>query len=81
MKHMPWHRLAAAAALLATRRELSDYALVMAGTCLFGLIVFYFWPTAVPPADVDWAEYPQVNFLKELDASGDAFPSVDVVAG
>ena len=64
--------------LLATRRELSAYALVMAGTCLAGLIVFYFWPTTVPPADIDWTLYPQVNFLKELDASGNAFPSLHV---
>jgi membrane-associated phospholipid phosphatase len=73
-----WVYVSLPPALLATRRELSGYALVVAGTCLFGLIVFYFWPTAVPPADIDWARYPQVNFLKELDASGNAFPSLHV---
>jgi membrane-associated phospholipid phosphatase len=73
-----WVYVSLPPALLATRRELAGYALVVAGTCLFGLIVFYFWPTAVPPADIDWARYPQVNFLKELDASGNAFPSLHV---
>ena len=65
-------------ALLATRRELYGYGLAMAGTCLAGLIVFYFWPTVVPAADIDWARYPDVNFLKSLDASGNAFPSLHV---
>ncbi|PIQ39196.1 MAG: PA-phosphatase [Thalassolituus sp. CG17_big_fil_post_rev_8_21_14_2_50_53_8] len=73
-----WVYVSLPPALLATRRELSRYATVMAGTCLAGLIVFYFWPTVVPPADIDWALYPQVNFLKELDASGNAFPSLHV---
>ena len=64
--------------LMGTRRELSRYALVISGVCLSGLAVFYFWPTVVPPADIDWALYPEVKFLKELDASGNAFPSLHV---
>jgi membrane-associated phospholipid phosphatase len=64
--------------LLATRRELNGYGLAMAGTCLTGLIVFYFWPTAVPAADIDWAQYPGVDFLKNMDASGNACPSLHV---
>ena len=66
--------------LLATRRELYDYGLVMAVTCLTGLIVFYFWPTAVPAANIDWAQYPGVDFLKNMDASGYACPSLHVTA-
>lgn len=64
--------------LLATRRELYAYGLAMAGTCLAALIVFYFWPTAVPVADIDWTRYPGVDFLKNMDASGNAFPSLHV---
>lgn len=64
--------------LLATRRELYGYGLAMAATCLAALIVFYFWPTAVPAADIDWAQYPDVNFLKNVDASGNACPSLHV---
>jgi membrane-associated phospholipid phosphatase len=66
--------------LLATRRELYDYGLVIAATCLAGLIVFYFWPTAVPAANIDWAQYPGVDFLKSMDASGNACPSLHVTA-
>ena len=64
--------------LLATRRELYRYALAMAATCFAGLIVFYFWPTVVPAADIDWAQYPGMDFLKNMDASGNACPSLHV---
>jgi membrane-associated phospholipid phosphatase len=64
--------------LLATRRELYVYGMVMAVTCLAGLIVFYFWPTAVPAVNIDWAQYPGVDFLKNMDASGNACPSLHV---
>ena len=66
--------------LLATRRELYGYGMSMAATCIAGLIVFYFWPTAVPAANIDWAQYPGVDFLKSLDASGNACPSLHVTA-
>jgi len=42
------------------------------------LIGFYFWPTAVPAAHIDWAQYPGVDFLKSMDASGNACPSLHV---
>jgi membrane-associated phospholipid phosphatase len=73
-----WVYVSLPPALLATRRELYGYGLAMAGTCLAGLIVFYFWPTTVPAADIDWAQYPDVAFLKSMDASGNACPSLHV---
>jgi membrane-associated phospholipid phosphatase len=63
---------------LETRRELYGYALAMGGTCLAGLIIFYFWPTAVPAADIAWAGYPEMDFLKGVDAAGNACPSLHV---
>ena len=73
-----WVYVSLPPALLATRRELYGYGLAMTGTCLAGLIVFYFWPTAVPAANIDWARYPDVEFLKSMDASGNACPSLHV---
>lgn len=73
-----WVYVSLPPALLATRRELYDYGFAMAGTCLAGLIVFYFWPTAVPAASIDWARYPQVDLLKSIDAAGNACPSLHV---
>ena len=73
-----WIYVSLPPALLATRRELYGYGTAMAGTCLAGLIVFFFWPTAVPAANIDWAQYPNVDFLKNIDAAGNAFPSLHV---
>lgn len=73
-----WVYVSLPPALLATRRELALYGLVIAATCLAGLIVFYFWPTAVPAADIDWAQSPDLGFLKSIDASGNACPSLHV---
>ncbi|NSL54178.1 phosphatase PAP2 family protein [Uliginosibacterium aquaticum] len=46
--------------------------------CIVGLVSFYLWPTAVPPADIDWARYPGMAFLKGVDAAGNACPSLHV---
>ena len=73
-----WVYVSLPPALLETRRELYGYAMAMAGTCLAGLIIFYFWPTAVPAANFDWAAYPPMDFLKGVDASGNACPSLHV---
>ena len=73
-----WVYVSLPPALLVTRRELYGYGLATAGTCLAGLIVFYFWPTVVPAANIDWAQYPNVEFLKSMDASGNACPSLHV---
>jgi hypothetical protein len=73
-----WVYVSLPPALLETRRELYGYAMAMAGTCLAGLIIFYFWPTEVPAANIDWALYPEVVFLKSMDASGNACPSLHV---
>jgi membrane-associated phospholipid phosphatase len=73
-----WVYVSLPPAFLANRRELYVYALAMAGACLTGLIIFYFWPTTVPVADIDWALYPGVDFLKRMDASGNACPSLHV---
>ncbi len=73
-----WVYVSLPPALMALRRELYGYAVAMALMCLAGLGIFYFWPTAVPPADIDWALYPDMEFLKNLDAAGNACPSLHV---
>ncbi|NOT68045.1 MAG: inositol phosphorylceramide synthase [Methylophilaceae bacterium] len=73
-----WVYVSLPPALLATRRELYRYGWAMAGTCLAGLIIFYFWPTAAPAVNIDWSQYRYVDFLKNLDASGNACPSLHV---
>jgi membrane-associated phospholipid phosphatase len=66
--------------LARTRREVIRFGVWMAGLCLTGLSIFYLWPTAVPPANVSWELYPGLAFLKRVDASGNACPSLHVAA-
>lgn len=73
-----WVYVSLAPAFLATRHELHAYALGMTAACVTGLVIFYFWPTTVPPATIDWTLYPSVDFLKNIDASGNACPSLHV---
>lgn len=73
-----WVYVSLPPAFLAIRRELYVYAMGMTATCLTGLLVFYFWPTAVPVANIDWTLYPSLDFLKNMDASGNASPSLHV---
>jgi membrane-associated phospholipid phosphatase len=60
------------------RRELYGYGLAMALMCGLGLAIFYFWPTVVPAPDIDWIRYPNMIFLKNIDAAGNACPSLHV---
>lgn len=73
-----WVYVSLPPALLATRRELSLYGMAIGATCLAGLIAFYFWPTAVPAANIDWTLHPEMGFLKSIDAAGNACPSLHV---
>jgi membrane-associated phospholipid phosphatase len=73
-----WLYVSLLPAFFAARAELYRYGLAMALMCVSALLIFYFWPTAAPTPDIDWARYPSVNFLKNIDASGNAFPSLHV---
>lgn len=73
-----WIYVSLPPALLASARELYAYGLAIAATCLTGLGIFYFWPTAVPVPDIDWTRHPGMEFLKNLDAAGNACPSLHV---
>jgi len=73
-----WVYVSLPPAFFAIRRELYGYGMAMAVMCIAGLTIFYFWPTTVPVANIDWAQYPDVDFLKNIDASGNACPSLHV---
>lgn len=67
-------------ALMVRRADLERYGWSIGGVCVFGLIAFYFYPTAVPPAEVDWSAYPGFDFLKKIDTAGNACPSLHVAS-
>jgi len=65
-------------ALLDDKKKLIAYGWAVGALSLAGLTVFYFWPTSVPRPDVDWSRYPSFQFLKTIDQSGNACPSLHV---
>ncbi|MFA6287305.1 MAG: phosphatase PAP2 family protein [Opitutaceae bacterium] len=64
--------------LLAERRELFAYARATGVLSVIGLLIFIVWPTTIPRPDIDWSQHPSVAFLKTMDASGNACPSLHV---
>lgn len=63
-------------ALMINVRELTGYTLGAAALSVTGLGIFYAWPTLTPPTGIDWTAHPSIQFLKDLDASGNACPSL-----
>lgn len=66
--------------LMPTRARLLNFGIWIGAMCLLALSIFYWLPNAVPPASIDWTQYPGVAFLKEVDAGGNACPSLHVAA-
>ena len=73
-----WLYVSLLPAFFSTRAELYRYGLSMMLMCVAGLCIFYFWPTAAPAPDIDWSRYPDMDFLKNIDAAGNACPSLHV---
>ncbi|HET7922523.1 MAG TPA: phosphatase PAP2 family protein [Gammaproteobacteria bacterium] len=73
-----WLYISLAPALLATWREMAPYLAAVATLTLLGFALFWFWPTEIPVPAIDWNRYPSVEFLKSVDASGNACPSLHV---
>lgn len=73
-----WLYVGLAPGLLLTLRELLSYACWAIGLALTGLCAFYWWPTAVPPVQLDADIWIGFGMLQRLDASGNACPSMHV---
>jgi len=57
-------------------RELAAWAAACFSMIIVGLSIFMAFPTKVPDFAVDWSQYPSLAFLKGVDASGNALPSL-----
>lgn len=71
-----WIYVSLPAALILRRAELFGHAAGAAALAAAGLLIFAVWPTVAPSPDIDWSLHPGVRFLKNLDASGNACPSL-----
>ncbi len=73
-----WVYVSLPLALLRTRAELLSYGVATLALSASGLTIFLLWPTAAPAFDIDWSQHPSVEFLKTVDLSGNACPSLHV---
>ena len=73
-----WLYVGLAPGLVLTLRELVQYGAWAAALCITGLLIFHFWPTAVPPHGLDTSGHPGFAVLQGVDAAGNACPSLHV---
>ena len=73
-----WLYVGLAPALLDSGRALAAYGLATLAISVIGLGIFMAWPTAVPPASIDWSLHPSIEFLKGVDLAANACPSLHV---
>jgi hypothetical protein len=77
-----WFYISLVPSLLHAWAEMRMYLIQVTLLSFVGFAIFLFWPTAIPAADIakdiDWSAHPSVAFLKSVDASGNACPSLHV---
>ena len=73
-----WLYVPLAPALITDRRDLLSYGWATVALSAVGFGIFILWPTNIPKPDIDWSQHPSVFYLKTVDASGNAFPSLHV---
>jgi membrane-associated phospholipid phosphatase len=73
-----WFYVPLPAALLLGFRELITFGFWVVGLCVTGLLIFYFWPTALLPYPVNRGQYWGFDILRGIDAAGNACPSLHV---
>ncbi|MET0333098.1 MAG: phosphatase PAP2 family protein [Rhizobacter sp.] len=73
-----WLYVGFAPALTPSFRHLVVYGLWATALCVTGLVIFYVWPTAVPPPPADAILHPGFALLQGVDAPGNACPSMHV---
>lgn len=73
-----WVYISLVPMLLFLRQEAAPYLSATIVLSLVGFVIFLLWPTAIVQPDLDWSHYPAVAFLKTMDSSGNACPSMHV---
>lgn len=73
-----WIYVPIAPIAIADKRKLYALGWEAGGVAIVGLGIFLFFPTMIPALPIDWARYPGFEFLKTVDAAGNACPSLHV---
>jgi hypothetical protein len=74
-----WIYVSLPPALLNSIRALLIYGFWVTLMCVACLLIFWFFPTATPPALIDISRYPSMAFLR-VDTGLNAFPSLHVAS-
>lgn len=75
-----WAYVSLPPALMGNLRALLHYGRWMASLCVTCLAVFWLFPTQTPEFNIDWSLYPSLSTIKDMDATGNAFPSLHVAS-
>jgi membrane-associated phospholipid phosphatase len=73
-----WVYVPLAPSLLRFPRDMKAYTAAVLALSAIGFGIFILWPTAVPKPDGDESAATSIAYLKAVDASGNAFPSLHV---
>lgn len=71
-----WVYISLGTALAKDFRELALFGLASLGMSLAGFAAFILAPTRVPDSGIDWSLYPWLEFMKSVDVTGNACPSL-----
>ncbi|MEX2198235.1 MAG: phosphatase PAP2 family protein [Burkholderiales bacterium] len=71
-----WLYIGLAAALARDFRDLAAFGAASLAISAVGLAIFMLLPTKVPDFGIDWSLYPSLEFMKSVDVSGNACPSL-----
>ena len=71
-----WVYVALGTALARDLRELAAFGAASLAMIVVGLGIFMLAPTKIPDFGIDWNRYPWLAFLKKVDVSGNACPSL-----
>lgn len=73
-----WIYVSLPSAFLPGFRDLLRYWWWMAALCGSSLLLFWLFPTQTLVPDIDWSRHAELAFMKGLDATGNACPSLHV---
>lgn len=73
-----WIYVPLAPALLKFPRDMRAYVAAVLALSAIGFGIFILWPTTIPRPEVDASMVSSLAYLKAVDASGNAFPSLHV---
>ena len=71
-----WVYIGLGTALARDFRDLAAFGVASLAMSAVGLAVFMLLPTKVPDFGIDWTLYPSLAFMKSVDVSGNACPSL-----